>query len=101
MTIPGGLSKLMSAATTWSKTSGHDRIMTYVDQRIGSGKGYQAVGFQEVSKTDIDYWYTDGVMRYDRFKFRACEGKSERQVASEARMSRIYGCGASILSFVF
>jgi hypothetical protein len=46
---------------------------------------------------DIDYWYTDNVLRYDRFKYRAHDSKSEKQIALEASVSKIWGCG----SFVF
>ena len=68
--------------------------MTYVDRRIGAGKGYEAAGFKLTGSTAPDYWYTDNQLRYDRFKFRAKDGKSERQIATEARVSRIYGCGS-------
>lgn len=97
--VPGGLSKLLSTASKWAKSNGNKQIMTYVDRRIGDGGGYRSAGFEDMSKTDIDYWYTDGLLRYDRFKFRASEGKSERQIAAEAKVSRIYGCGSSILNF--
>jgi hypothetical protein len=71
--------------------------MTYVDRRIGTGKGYLSAGFELVGSTGPDYWYTDNELRYDRFKFRASDGKSEKQVAFSAGVSRIYGCGSSIM----
>jgi hypothetical protein len=52
--------------------------------RIGAGKGYSAAGFRLVGSTGLDYWYTDNEYRYGRFKFRAQEGKSEKQVAYAA-----------------
>jgi hypothetical protein len=94
MSVPGGLSKLLRAARDWCLSCGVEIIMTYVDRRIGSGAGYTASGMRNVGNTAPDYWYTDNSCRYDRFKFRARHGKSENQVALEARVSRIWGCGS-------
>lgn len=94
--VPGALSKLMKRSRRWCIEEGFSGIMTYIDRRIGTGRGYLAAGFQLVDSTGPDYWYTDNEYRYDRFKFRAQEGKSERQVAFSAGVSRIYGCGSAI-----
>jgi hypothetical protein len=98
ISVPGALSKLLKNAKAWAKDNGFDNIMTYVDRRIGDGKGYLSSGFKLVGTTGPDYWYTDGELRYDRFRFRAADGKSERQVAFDAGVSRIYGCGSSIMN---
>jgi len=92
--VPGGLSKLVKRAKEWCKKNGYRGIMTYVDRRVGEGDGYKSVGFSFLGSTTVDYWYTDNQLRYDRFKFRAKNGKSERQIAIEVRVSRIYGCGS-------
>lgn len=97
ISTPGALSKLLKVAKKWAIDSGFNNIMTYVDRRIGTGKGYLSVGFTQVGATGPDYWYTDNELRYDRFKFRAHEGKSEKQVAYAAGVSRIYGCGSLVL----
>jgi len=94
--VPGGLSKLVKRAKEWCAKNGYRGIMTYVDRRVGEGGGYKSVGFSFLGSTTIDYWYTDNQLRYDRFKFRAKGGKSERQIEIEARVSRIYGCGSHI-----
>ena len=96
LSVPGALSKLLKAAKKWSKEAGYTDIMTYVDRRIGSGKSYLAAGFVLAGSTGPDYWYTDNELRYDRFKFRAQDGKSEKQIAFSARVSKIYGCGSRI-----
>jgi hypothetical protein len=70
--------------------------MTYVDRRVGEGNGYRSAGFSMTGTTPVDYWYTDNHLRYDRFRFRARDGKSERQIVNEANVSRIYGCGSSV-----
>ena len=94
--VPGGLSKLLKTAKSWCKSNGYSRIMTYVDRRVGEGNGYRSAGFSMTGTTPVDYWYTDNHLRYDRFRFRARDGKSERQIVNEANVSRIYGCGSSV-----
>jgi hypothetical protein len=97
ISVPGGLSKLLKVVKRWAKENGFNSIMTYVDRRIGMGKGYLSAGFALVGSTGPDYWYTDNDLRYDRFKFRAADGKSEKQVAFAAGVSRIYGCGSYVM----
>ena len=91
--VNGALSRLVKVAEEYSKNNGYEGLMTYVDRRIGTGSGYKKSGFDFVSKTREDYWYTDGTCRYDRFKFRARDGKSEAQIAKENKMEKIYGAG--------
>lgn len=43
-------------------------------------------------------WYTDFSSRFDRFKFRARDGKSERQVALESKVFKIWGAGSRIMT---
>jgi hypothetical protein len=94
LSVPGGLSKLLKVACVWSHSNGIGTIMTYVDRRIGSGMGYVSSGMVKIGSTSPDYWYTDNTIRYDRFKFRARDGKSENQIACEHKVSRIWGCGS-------
>lgn len=92
--IPGALSKLMTKVRTWSKESGFKRILTYADLRLGTGESYVKVGFKDIGKTVNRFWWTDKSKRYDRFLFRAdsSRGMTEKQVATEAGVFRIYGC---------
>lgn len=96
--VPGGLSKLLKKAISWCAKNDYSSIMTYVDKRIGDGKGYISAGFIQIGETESDYWYTDNELRYDRFKFRAKDGKSEKEIAKESRMSKIWGCGSQIFT---
>lgn len=97
--VVGGLSKLMKHAMLWCRNNGYKKIMTYVDKRIGFGVGYERAGFKTMGSTSVDYWYTDNCLRYDRFKFRATKDKPEKQVASDAKVSKIYGCGSLIMMY--
>ena len=71
--------------------------MTYVDRRVGAGEGYKKSGFRQVGVTGPDYWYTDFQSRFDRFKFRANSGISERQTALNAKVFKIWGAGSRIM----
>ncbi len=51
--------------------------------------------------TGIDYWYTDCTERFDRFAFRATAGKSEREIAIERNVTKIYGAGSYIFAMDF
>lgn len=92
--VVGGLSKLLHHAKKYFLD--YDKILTYADRRFGEGASYSAVGFSLIDSTSQDYWYTDGVSRYHRFKFRAANGKSEKQVAIENGVFRVYGCGSNV-----
>jgi len=99
--IHGGLSKLITHAIKWCKTQNALGIMTYVDKRFGDGKGYKCCKFQYIGSTVVDFWYTDNIIRYDRFKYRAQHQTSEKLFALNANVSRIYGCGSYIMKLEF
>jgi len=94
--VQGGFSKLLKQAIKWAKENNFDNMLSYCDLRFGTGNVYLKSGFNLVGETEINYWYTDGVVRYDRFKFRAQPGKPEKQVAEEAGVYKIYGCSNKI-----
>lgn len=95
--VPGGLSRLSKVALEWSIRNGRSGLMTYVDRRVGTGEGYKKSGFRQVGATGPDYWYTDFQSRFDRFKFRASSGISERQTALNAKVFKIWGAGSRIM----
>ena len=93
--IPGGLSKLIAHAKSWSRQKEYKKIITYVDKRWGgTGCGYAHAGFKEISITPPRFWWTDFENRYNRFKFKAdsSEGLTEAQVADSAGVVKIWGC---------
>jgi hypothetical protein len=96
VSIPGGLNRLMGVAMTHVKEIGATQLLTYVDRRIGDGHGYEQCEFKRTGETGIDYFYTDNFLRYDRFKFRAQEDMTESDVARNAGVSKIYGCGSYV-----
>jgi hypothetical protein len=96
--VAGGLSRLSRAAFEYSIESGQSGLMTYVDRRVGFGQGYLSCGFKEAGQTGPDYWYTDMRSRFDRFKFRANGGISEKEIAAKSGVYRIWGAGSKILT---
>lgn len=95
----GWLGKLSKAAIQYCKESGHVRMMTYVDQRVGNGSGYVSAGWKLVSSGGQPrFWWTDTRLRYNRFLYRAdsSRGLSQHDVAEIAGMKRIYGCRNSL-----
>lgn len=95
-TIQGALSRLTKQALQLVASGTYRGIMTYVDKRVGWGSGYTTAGFMLVGETGPDYWYTDLSVRYDRFTFRARDGKSEIEIATERKCNKIWGAGSFI-----
>lgn len=99
--IPGSFSKLLKKAKQEAKQDGYKGILSYCNRRFGEGNVYLKNGFELVGNTKLDYEYTDGYRRYNRFKFRAQPNKPEKQVAKENRVYKIYGCGSNIYKLEF
>lgn len=97
--IQGGFGKLFKYVKEWCINNNYNKILTYADLRYGTGNVYAKNGFNFIGWTGLDFWYTDGQIRYNRFKFRAQFGKSEKQIAEENGVSRVYGCGSNIYEY--
>jgi len=98
--VVGGLSRLTKITKKY-ESENNIGFISYVDRRFGEGNGYISSGFTYLEETGADYWYTDGYIKFDRFIFRARDGKSERQIASENNVGKIFGCGNKILVLDF
>jgi hypothetical protein len=94
--VVGGLTKLLKKVEFWAKDNGFKGILTYADLRFGDGNGYLKSGFNLMGETGPDYWYTNGQLRFDRFKFKSSNGKTEKQKVLENKLFKIYGCGSNI-----
>lgn len=97
--VVGGFSRLLKYAKIWAIESGYSKILTYADLRFGTGNVYSKCGFKLIGKTRPDYWYTDAKKRYNRFDYKATNGKSEKQICEEAGVKGIYGCGSNIYEY--
>ena len=91
--ISGGFSKLLKYAIEWCDDS-IKTIISYADLRFSDGSVYEKNNFICVKDTGISYWYNDGRKRFDRSAFKAKDRKSEAQIATENRVSKVYGCGS-------
>jgi len=91
--VRGGASKLLDRLKGWSQDNGFDGIISYAELRFGNGGVYEKCGFKLAGETTVNYGYTDGNVRYDRFKYRAQPGKPEKQVVEEAGVRPVWGSG--------
>lgn len=96
--VRGGASKLLSHVIETSTDC--EGILTYADLRLGTGNVYQQCGFSAVGESEVNYWYTDGINRFDRFKYRAQSGLSEASVAATAGVRPVYGCGNAVFRYL-
>jgi hypothetical protein len=99
--VCGGFQRILPHVRKLASQSGFKGIISYADLDTGTGGVYQKAGFQVAGETGPAYWYTNGTSRIDRFKFRAQGERSERDVARDARVYRIYGAGSRILVMQF
>jgi hypothetical protein len=90
--IPGGLSKLLNRVIRYTEDSGHKGILSYADERHGTGSGYTTSGFKVDSRTSNRFWWTDNKQRFDRFKIRASQDLTEEENARLSGVRKIYGC---------
>lgn len=78
-----------------------NKVTTYCDRRWFTGNVYKKMGFNLEAETAINYFYTRGSSRVNRFNFRKSklvkegfsEEKTEKQIMLERGYHRIYDCG--------
>lgn len=100
--VVGGASKLLKQLEIYAKDNGYEGVLTYADLRFGIGSVYQKSGYGLKGETSTNYWYTEGLNRYDRFMYRAKEGKSEVEVAIENKVRPIWGAGNKVyVKYIF
>lgn len=99
--IPGGASKLLSAATPVLREHGVSKLVSWSDNRWSAGVLYGRLGFLLAEDLPPDYSYVKTVKpkvrlsKQSQRKDRAgCpEGKTEGQWAAERGLARIWDCG--------
>lgn len=96
--VAGACSKLVAIARCIAVGLGAQALVTYMDRRHGDGRGYLGAGMQHVGTTPPRFWWTDGKRRLGRLTVRADakRGLSEKQVAEQRGVSRIYCCGNDV-----
>lgn len=96
--IRGWIGRLTKVCHEYSITNGFDGLMTYVDNRVGSGLGYSSNMWKlDRESTGARFWWTDFTNRFNRFKYRAdkSKGLTQKHVAEEAGVVEIWGCANS------
>ena len=102
--VVGGASKLIKHFVKTNLQSGME-LISYADLRWSFGDLYKTLGFTFDSETSPSYWYLNDyktrVHRSKYMKHRLIEKygfsneMSEREMASELKLDRIYDCGSS------
>ena len=96
--VRGWIGKLTKASHEYALANGFEGLMTYVDNRVGSGLGYSSNMWKlDRASTGPRFWWTDFTNRFNRFKYRADKsaGLTQRQVADAAGVVEIWGCANS------
>lgn len=91
--IRGGFDRLFKYGLQWVREMSYKSILTYSDCRISLGQVYERKGFQFAGHSGLSYDYTDLNSRFGRFTFRAQPNKTEKQVAEENEVYKLYGPG--------
>lgn len=95
VSVRGGVGKLLSAAkNALCKT--YSGIISYAELRFGQGGAYENAGMTRLNDAVNNYWYTDGIVRFNRFKYRAQKPLTEKEVADHAGVRPVYGCGNAV-----
>lgn len=94
-TVRGGASKLLARIERDVRDT-CDGLLSYAELRFGDGGVYERCGFTRADDSATNYWYTQGLTRMDRFRFRAQPGKPEKQVADENNVRPVYGSGNAV-----
>jgi len=91
--VVGGFSRLLKHLKFWAKEQGFDKIVTYSDCRYSWGQIYQTNGFELIKKTAVNYYYTNNINRFPKYKFRAKNGISELEIIESLGLYKIYDAG--------
>jgi len=93
--VIAGFSRLIRVLESKCLECHYEQILTWVDLRYGTGNSLLDLGFKLIDRGDgrAGYSYTDGRRTTNRLACRAIDGKSERQVAAEKGLYRIYDAG--------
>ena len=99
--VQGGFSKLFKyTIDNFCKQNNYKSIISYCDLKYGEGNVYNKSGFKLLKdNTGISYWYTDGKDKWNRFKFRAQDGLTEKQFAQKHNVYPIYGLGNKLFEY--
>lgn len=100
LSIRGWLGRLTSASKRAASELGARSLISYVDARVGDGGSYLAAGWTlEKSPGSPRFWWTNYQTRFNRFKYKAdrSRGMTQEQVAAEAGVVEIWGCGNYVM----
>lgn len=107
VTVVGGANKLFKH---FVKKHNPDKVITYVDRRVGLGDFYKILGFKYSHSSDPNYFYfykntpdlLESRLKYQKHKLKEIFGsridlnKTESQIMREHNFDRIWDCGNKV-----
>lgn len=95
ISCPGWIDRLLHAVKKAGNLDEYSSIISYVDLRIGNGNSLQKIGFEKLNAKNENWWWTNGEQRFGRQTYKADPvlEKTEKEIAENAGVARIYGAG--------
>jgi DNA-binding CsgD family transcriptional regulator len=100
MHIPGAASKLLKSLRKYAADNGHNKIVSWSDNRWSEGNVYKTLGFALDGDLSPDYSYTKNRKRFSKqsctktnLRKRGGIGQTEPELATSLGYNRIYDCG--------
>jgi hypothetical protein len=96
--VPGALSRLSTTALRFCERSSQVGLLSYLDERMSSVRGWKPSGWKLDSVSGPTFWWTDNKQRINRFKVRAntANGLTQKQAAERANVKKIWGCNQQV-----
>lgn len=100
--IIGGASKLFNKCTCWAKQNSYKNIISWSDNRWGSGQVYKILGFNLDKQLPADYSYVDmhnmsrgrlSKQSQKKSNTKCPKDKTEHEWSLEQGLARIWDCG--------
>lgn len=91
--VVGALGKLIKCVIEFAQKMEKNSLLSYADERYGTGASYEIVGFKLHERTSPRFWWTNGTSRIDRFSVRANSsmGMTQKEVATKSGVIKIWG----------
>ena len=99
--VHGGNSKLLKHLIEWCKNNKYNEVITWSDNRWGTGKVYEKIGFVLDQELQPDYSYVNVKKPYERLSKQSQKKSNtgcptemtEREWAEQNGLARIWDCG--------
>ena len=63
--VNGGFSKLLEHSKSYLIEQGYKKLLSYADRRFSNGNLYRQTKFEFIGETDVGFWYTDFLEKFN------------------------------------